>query len=283
MISRTIITTFALILSALMLVGCHGGNEDVAATVAGHKLLRSEVAAIVPEGTSQEDSAALAAQYIEQWIDQMVIISKAEKNVTVDFSKQMELYRNSLLVHAYEQQIVEQNIDTAVSNSEIEEYYNSHPNDFLLASPIVKIVYFKLKPTTPVKVQQRVKTMMMADTLKDEDIVKLQQTAAPHSVEFSMDYDQWVALGDLRGKMPETVFSNPSYLRYHRFIQQSDSTGISLVRLFGYKITSERAPIEVERDNIKTIIINRRRVDFIARMRQDLRREAEENGKIERF
>ena len=110
--------TSILTLCILILASCSSKDEDVVAKVYGHKLKRSEVAAIVPSGASTEDSMAITSQYIEQWIDQMVIISKAEKNVRQDFSKQMEHYRNSLLVHAYEQQILAQNIDTTVSDNE---------------------------------------------------------------------------------------------------------------------------------------------------------------------
>lgn len=275
--------TSILTLCLLILASCSSKDEDVVATVYGHKLKRSEVAAIVPSGASTEDSMAITSQYIEQWIDQMVIISKAEKNVRQDFSKQMEHYRNSLLVHAYEQQILAQNIDTTVSDNEIAEYYDSHPDDFLLASPIVKMVYVKISKDTPQKIRQRITSLMTTSNISDESIVKIQQAASPYSIEISMSYDQWMPLGDLRNKIPDIAFSNPSYLRYHNFMQQEDSTGVSLINLIDYKITNERAPLEVERDNIKAIIINHRRVEFIKRMRQDIRQEAEQKGQIERY
>lgn len=275
--------TSILTLCLLILASCSSKDEDVVATVYGHKLKRSEVAAIVPSGASTEDSMAITSQYIEQWIDQMVIISKAEKNVRQDFSKQMEHYRNSLLVHAYEQQILAQNIDTTVSDNEIAEYYDSHPDDFLLASPIVKMVYVKIRKETPQKIRQRITSLMTTSNISDESIVKIQQAASPYSIEISMSYDQWMPLGDLRNKIPDIAFSNPSYLRYHNFMQQEDSTGVSLINLIDYKITNERAPLEVERDNIKAIIINHRRVEFIKRMRQDIRQEAEQKGQIERY
>lgn len=275
--------TSILTLCILILASCSSKDEDVVAKVYGHKLKRSEVAAIVPSGASTEDSMAITSQYIEQWIDQMVIISKAEKNVRQDFSKQMEHYRNSLLVHAYEQQILAQNIDTTVSDNEIAEYYDSHHDDFLLASPIVKMVYVKIRKETPQKIRQRITSLMTTSNISDESIVKIQQAASPYSIEISMSYDQWMPLGDLRNKIPDIAFSNPSYLRYHNFMQQEDSTGVSLINLIDYKITNERAPLEVERDNIKAIIINHRRVEFIKRMRQDIRQEAEQKGQIERY
>ena len=170
-----------------------------------------------------------------------------------------------------------------MSDNEIAEYYDSHPNDFLLASPIVKMVYVKIRKETPQKIRQRITSLMTTSNIGDESIVKIQQAASPYSIEISMSYDQWMPLGDLRNKIPDIAFSNPSYLRYHNFMQQEDSTGVSLINLIDHKITNERAPLEVERDNIKAIIINHRRVEFIKRMRQDIRQEAEQKGQIERY
>ena len=131
---------------ALTLGSCSSQPDDtpLLASVYNRELHLSDIEGLVPHGMSPDDSAAVVANYVDQWVRQSVLLAKAEKNVEADFTREMQEYRNSLLTYAYERQIVDQLMDTHVTAAQIREYYHTHRSDFRLKSSIVKAVYVVL-------------------------------------------------------------------------------------------------------------------------------------------
>ena len=118
-------STISLLLVLLLsLTACKNAEEEspLVARVYEYELHMDDLVGLVGEGVSGEDSAAIVDNYVDQWVRQTVMLSKAEKNVKDDFSRQMNEYRNSLLIYAYERQIVEQLLDTVVTDAQMEEY-----------------------------------------------------------------------------------------------------------------------------------------------------------------
>ena len=268
-----------LLIPCLLLCSCHHIDEDeIVAKAYGHILYRDDIANVVPAGVSDDDSIALLTTYVNQWVDQMVLVSKAEKNIKDDFTEQLENYRNTLITYAYEQQILSQNLDTVIYDSEIKQYYNDHRDDYVLLSPIARVIYIKLPIGDPN--HNRIERLMSAQKLNDDDILNLQRMAAKSAIEMSFDYEKWLPVVDLRGRVPASVIKSLGSSDNSHFSSLTDTAGICLVHFLETRLTNDYAPVEVEYDNIKTIILNRRKQEMIKRMRQDLRREADNSGKV---
>ncbi|MBR1793505.1 MAG: hypothetical protein IJ764_07705 [Bacteroidales bacterium] len=276
---RLPINILCLSIVALLSVACSGSRSDeVVARVYGHKLYRSDLAEIVPAGLKGEDSILLVQNYVNQWIDEMVLVSKAEKNIKEDFSRQLAQYHNSLLIYAYEQRIVGQMIDTVVTDAEILQYYADHRDDFILKSPIVKSLYVKMNPEDGGF--WRMAALMEQYDMNESAYMEVQRIISHGVIEYSFDNEDWIPLSRLRGKISDNVFSDPHYFRRSHFSRVWDSTGVSMVHFFEAKLIDEYTPVEMEYDNIKTIIINMRKMDLVNQMRQDLRRDAEKRGAV---
>ena len=109
----------------LLLQGCDfirkHPKEDVVAECYGKYLYKSELDAIIPEGTSMIDSIQRAGAFIDTWIRRQVLLHQAENNLgDLDFSKELEEYRNSLVVYTFESQLIDQRLDTIVTDEEME-------------------------------------------------------------------------------------------------------------------------------------------------------------------
>ena len=104
----------------------NNGNDDgVVATVYGKVLHQSDLQSIMYEGISKNDSIVKAKAFIDNWIRRQLLIHQAENSIDkseLDFSKEIEDYRNSLIIYKYESQLIEQNLDTVVSDEEIAKY-----------------------------------------------------------------------------------------------------------------------------------------------------------------
>lgn len=110
-------------------------------------LFESDIKGIVTPGTLPKDSLVITRSFIENWVRQRLILQQAEKNLTstqLDFTKQLDNYKNSLTIYEYENALVRQNLDTLITDEETQNYYDANQQNFLLKDNIVQIQYVKL-------------------------------------------------------------------------------------------------------------------------------------------
>ena len=117
----------------LSLLSCQNKNVDnndrVVASVYGKNLYHSDLQDVVYEGMTPADSIMRVKAFIKEWVVKQLVIHQAEKNLDateLDFSKQLEDYRNSLIIYKYESQLFEQKLDTIVSDEEIANYISNN-------------------------------------------------------------------------------------------------------------------------------------------------------------
>ena len=165
------VSAYSLIILSLLVSACHQKEPQspLVASVYGHELHLSDLDGLVADGVSAEDSASIIDNYVDQWVRQTVLLCKAEKNVKDNFDRQMGEYRNSLLTYAYEQQILNQLMDTLVSEAQIEAYYNQHQDDFQLKNSIVKVVYAIAPKNFGAK--EKINQVVKKQVFRDEDMV----------------------------------------------------------------------------------------------------------------
>lgn len=255
-------------------------EEQMVAQVYDYTLYQSDLEGLVPNGISSEDSMSIVDNYVDQWIRQMVILAKAEKNVKDDLSKQLNEYRNSLLTYAYEQQMVDQMLDTNISEEQIQKYYNEHSGDFLLKSAIVKAVYVKAPKNS--SHLQRLRTLVSKSPFDDKDVVELEQHATKHGFTGYYDATTWIPFYNLQTSVPITTYNEGLYLKQNRTIQLSDDSLSYFVRILDYKVSDEISPLEVQHENIRSILLNHRKLEILNKLQSDLLKKAEAGGHIKR-
>ena len=159
-------TLLILFVIVIFLISCNKKkSEEVVASAFEYNLYKSELKGIVPPNTLKNDSLLIIKNYINNWVRQKIIVHKAEKNLNSyqkDFTEQIENYKNSLVVYAYESKLITQLLDTVVSKEQIEEYYKKNTDNFLLKNNIIKVNYVKLTSKSPYKA--KFKQMLFSNT-----------------------------------------------------------------------------------------------------------------------
>ena len=268
------------LLACILLPGCRRNDDysPVVASVYGHELHLSDLAGIVPDGVAADDSAAIVDSYIDQWVRQTVVLAKAEKNVKRDFSRELGEYRNSLLAYAYERQIIDQLLDTVVTSTQMREYYDAHRSDFQLKNSIVKAVYV-IAPKRSAAVPA-LHNLVSKRVFSDAEVVDMEQLASRHGLQGYYDANTWIPFYTLQASVPITTYNESLFLRQNHSIILSDDSLTYFVRIINYRVSDETSPLELEKESIRSIIINHRKVELLDRMQADLMAEAEREGKI---
>lgn len=245
-----------------------------------HELRQADLRGLVGEGVSPEDSAAIVDNYVDQWVRQTVMLSKAEKNVTDDFSRQLGEYRNNLLIYAYEQQIVNQLLDTVVTDAQIAEYYESHKDQFQLKNSIVKSVYVVAPKKSAYDAKLR--AIVTKRLFLDEDIVAFEELASRGGFDGYYDANAWMPFYNLQTVVPITTYNEDLFLKQNRSIVIGDDSLTYYVRILDYKVSDDFSPLELQHDNIQAIILNHRKIEILSKLQSDLLAEAEKSGQVKR-
>lgn len=279
MLSRSSVIS---LLASLLLTAC-GASADgtpVVATAYGYELHESDLAGLVAEGVSPDDSVAIVDNYIEQWIRQQVILHKAEKNVKQDFGRELQEYKNNLVTYAYERQIIDQLLDTNITEGQLTDYYENHKTDFLLKSSIVKAVYVTLPSKSPMVV--KLKNIASKHNFSDNDIVEMEEIASRNGLRGYFEADTWIPFFTLQTSVPITTYNEALFLKQNRSIVLKDDSLTYVVRIVDYKVTDDVAPLETQVDNIRAILLNHRKIEILDKLHADLLKDAEDDGQVKR-
>lgn len=259
-----------------------GFKEKAIAKVYDVYLYPSDIEGIVPKGTNNEDSLLLVQSYIENWVRQTLLIKQAEENVDIDLAtieQQLETYKRSLLIYAYEQQLIAEKLDTNVSPAQIKSYYDSNKENFELKKTILKASYVKL-PKSSIRIENAIKWFK---STKEKDKKELETYCMQFSPDYSLVDTTWLYYDELAQIIPLEKLSESSVLQNNNYIQISDKDFIYLVKVRTFMYKEDISPLEIELDNIKNIIINKRKVEMIDKMENEVYNNARDNNNIEIF
>ena len=268
----------------VLLTGCDyfqkSSKEVVVAECYGKYLYESDLQGIVPEGVGTMDSIQRISTFIDSWIKRQVLIHQAENNLNkeaLDLDKQMEEYRSSLVIYAYESQLIDQKLDTVVSENEIAEYYEQNKEDFQLRNTMVRVVYVILDEDSKQKPDFK-------KLLNDPDTLMLQNIdiqANYYAAKSFVDVDQWMRLDELTNIIPIQVFNAESFLKKNKFVSFDMNGYTYMVRFVDYLLEESTSPMEMVRDNIKSVILAQRKKALIDKMQEDLYEKAKKEEAFE--
>jgi hypothetical protein len=277
--------TFLFGLLFLFLNSCNTKNEKASkmppiARANDDFLYLDNIRGVIPVGTSSKDSIELIKKYIDNWLHSTLVIQKAEDNLTEEQKNvegQLNDYRNSLITYIYEKELVKQKLDTVISNEEIEEYYNNNKGNFELKDNIIKVVYVKVNKKAPGIYD--LKKWYKSDNQKDKD--QLSDYCHQFAENFYLNEDSWLLFDDLLKEIPIQTYNKELFLQNNRYVEVSDSTNNYFLNIKGFKIRNSLSPLSFESTNIKNIILNKRKLQLIIKMKQDIYNDAVNTNKIE--
>lgn len=268
----------------LLLQGCRlfNGGEDKGQIVArvNEKILHdSDIPKAITNGLSSDDSTRVLKAYIEAWVKEQVLVAKAESNIVDSLNtleERIESYRNSLIVFEYERAIVRQKLDTAVSENEIENYFDSNRSNFLLQEPAFRFYYVAI-PVLNHDGYKVKKSLRSLDPIKIEEI-KAYALGLGSRVYF--EDENWVAysnmVDDVKLKFDKNALFTNDPLKVVR-----DGEITHYLYVLEYRKAGEIAPLGLVTNEIRAKIINDRKFKLINTMRNDLFNKALNNKDAE--
>ena len=275
------------IFSALLLSKCSQRNEqtDVLAQVFDEVLLKSELYGQIDDDLSKEDSLTLSQGIIEAWVKNKMLVAQAERNLPdslKDFTKELELEKNNLLIYTYENEYIKQNLDTVVSELEISDYYSTNKNSFILSEYILRYNLLKIASSAQ-NINSRQIKKLLSSSAEDIQELKSYSSEMGATFHFSSDSSEWYYLREFLEVVPFEVYNNESFLKNQKFIDFESENFRYFVYISEYKLKDEVAPENVVSEKIKTLILNRRKQVTLKELKANLYQKAVRENKIKYF
>lgn len=263
-------------MAALLLCACsqissllHDGQ--VVATVGEHKLYAEELAGFIPSEISSQDSLRMAESYIEAWTRDMKFIDLAEKELSKeekDVSRELEEYKRSLLRYRYEQKYINQRLDTAITDTQIEEYYKAHLEMFRLGTTLVKARYAVISSKSTHLAA--LKKLMSAEDEESGDMAVSDSLAYAYASKFTDFGGRWTDIKVLASEMDTEPVKILSGIR-QGFVQVTDEDkNLRIAYISGISKAGEAAPLEYCSTRIRDIILSNRKQALLAALEQEL-------------
>ena len=251
----------------LIVSGCNPKKEINRIPVAeiGKKILYyDQIPQMLIRDLHGPDSTAMVQNYINRWAKHELLLMRAEANLSQnardEIASQIEETRANLLIYHYQRQMLLEKMDTVISESALENYYANNENSFSLMSNIVKALFIKLPVSTPNI--DRIRSLARSN--RQEDMQQLESLCYNFAEKFDDFHEEWISMDRLLVELPGEIIGNEeSFLRRTPFYETTDSLSIYMIAIKDYRLRSTLAPYEYVKDDIRRIIMNSRRFQFI--------------------
>jgi hypothetical protein len=257
--------------------GEDGVNLEPLASVGDIYLYKKDVQGIVPQGISKEDSIDLVERHINGWIKKQLLISEAQKQLTfdeVELERRVLDYRYALMMHEFQKYTIRRNLNTDISEEEIETYYEENIDNFELKQNIIRGYFIQLSRDAPNLGRFR----YLLRSNRPDQVEEMKSYAYSYGTKVHLNDSVWVNFEDVINNTPLMEIANKTdFLRRNTYYESRDDSYRYFLKINQYKIQNDRSPLEFVRDDIQKIILNKRKVQLAKILEEEIYENAVEN------
>lgn len=256
-------------------------EKEPLARVGDTFLYKEDLTSFINNDMSEQDSILFVTNYINNWASKQLLLSKSKINLPEEKLQEYDLlvadYRSDLYTRAYVEALVLQAQDTAVNTSQLREYYQREKENFRLNEKLVQLRFVGLPAQFLDKNQVIAKIRDWGETDKnylDSIAVQFKKIHFNDSI--------WISASRVMEEIPPlTPLNEEKYLKKSQFFELQDSIGVYLGMVTDVLEINNTAPFEYISPDIRQLILNRRRLDYIRKLETEIIDEAIQKNEFE--
>lgn len=242
-------------------------NDVLLAQVFKKKLFASEIADMVPQSSSKEDSALIVNAFIDKWVKDNVLMNEAEKNIpnNLNIDELVRDYRASLVKHNYEKMIVELQLDSVITQEELNQYYEKNREHYKLESDIIRCHFIKI----PLIAEGLDELKSLWETNTEDSHKTLIEYCQSNAEVFMLDDSTWYKLEDISFQLPKGILSS-SNVKQIGTIGRQDENFQYYFRLLEHFPKNEYAPLGYIREQANKVILHQRKIKLLEEQKEQM-------------
>jgi len=254
-------------------------DADMLVKVKDRILYRSEIAALIPRGTSSADSLLLAENYVKKWIKDALVFDVASRNMgneKEEIEKLVNEYRFSLYRYRYQEQLIRERLSANIRESDKLNYYDENQNKFVLDKGLVKGLFLKIPIDAPGL--SDVKNWYKSSS--EESLEKIEKYSVQNANIYDYFYDRWVDFDEVMSNIPVRISDTNQFLRNNKTVEVADSSFCYLLNIKEYILVGNVAPYDYAEVQIVEMLINQRKMEFLRNFENELYNDAIKAGNV---
>ena len=236
-----------------------GADKDAIARVNDDYLYAYDIQGLT-KGLKGKDSVEVLKNYADNWVRKKLLLQKAQENIPEDdpaIARKVEDYRASLMLYEYEKALVNKKLDTAVSQNELDQWYEKLKTDFPLEKDVYLLLFIKLKKDAR-DIDNVRKWVNKQDD--EETARKLDGYCKEFASSQMLDHGIWYEKDNLLKNFPLTE-NDISALGFSKtFKEFKTESGTWFIKIANAMKKDQVPPIEFIHDQLVKAIIEKRRL-----------------------
>jgi hypothetical protein len=274
-------TKAAFLSSLLVLFMACSSRGKVLAEVNGVKLYSTDAQEYMIIQKLSPDNPDHLESFIENWISQEVLKAETrdefpELHLKNEWSAREVQYQLNLF--DIENNYIESKLDTIVSEQDILKYYRQNKSNYLDKSFIVRALYIRIPDSISVTKNLETAFLLKNDKHREE----VNRIGNLYATNFYFEEEKWIYFEDLvrdipipEGSKERLIVSKGNGI----FVEDKD---VFFLNILDYRIKNTTAPLEIEKENIKKIILKQRTNELRKQINQIIIDEIEPKHSVSR-
>lgn len=241
----------------LFLFSCSGNRDKKICQVGEHILYASELEVRKELFFPHLNDEEAKKKAIEQWIEQQGVkleIESVSPKVKVAHELSIEDELMQLNLFELENQFITKHLDSIISEQEIQDYYESHRENYKAESYIVRALYIKV-PDTVAGVLNIDEHYLLKN---DKDLEEIKKYANLYATSFYFEEERWIYFDDLIRGLSISSNTKEALVRNKGKSIFMDNGETHFINILDFRTKSISSPMEVERAGIRRHILKRR-------------------------
>ena len=259
------------LLCVVLLASCsffkkkQGTEKDVIARVNDDYLYASDITGLT-KGLKGKDSIDVLKNYADNWVRKKLLLQKAKENIPEDdlgITKKVEDYRASLVLYEYEKALINKRLDTAVSQKELDDWYEKLKADFPLEQDVYLLYFVKLKKDAR-DIENIRKWINKQDD--EETARKLNGYCQEFATSTVLNQGIWYEKESVLKNFPLSEYDITAMGNNHSFKEFKTESGTWFVKIGDVAKKDQPSPVQFIRDQIVKAIIEKRRLQLVEKI-----------------
>lgn len=261
----------------LLLVSCSSDHGDAWIAKYGDDVVtKAEIQQILPKDISADDSIQFVRQYVENWVKDKILIQESENILSEDELQKIEekiaAYREDITEATIEDHLM-QNFSDSVSEKEMKAYHENFPDTFVLKKNIISYRIMEIPKDS---------SGIFKKLMRNDEMDELTTRLKHNGYYFDFKKDNWIEKEKLTASdiLPKRIKNQNLMDEGQIFSSNSnDKTFVLQVVEIGRK--GKNAPYSYIKPTIKSVVLNKRKLNLLSRKKKELYDKALENDEIE--
>lgn len=272
---------FVYIILIIGFFSCKEQNEKInaIARVYDSFLYENDIAKIFPDNLSKEDSILFRNSFINSWAIEQLLLQKAKINIedkNDEIKNLVTKYKKDLLIDKYKKAVLQQDLDTVITENNIDEYYQANKNIYKLNEDLIQLRYIHFN-----KDLKNEKEVIKLFKSSDEEDIKILIDKELEFNSFNFNDSIWISYNAVLKKLP--ILKDKGVLKKNKFIQKEDSLGVYLVVVNDVLYRNQIAPKSYVVSTIKQMILHKRKLELLKKIEQTLVKDAINKKQFEQY